>query len=223
MSNMGQIQNKQASKNDGLGVRPDEQIQRLKDQVEFRNRFFRMVIHDLRGPATSIQMGSEQALQSVKKMLRTNLKQNSKVMGAFPQELRVMRDHNGKRKRRPCARRKSVNNQAYMENLRLQQNCGPHFKKLNKVQGSSLQKAQLAKQPSLNLNKQSAILRSNKNRSHSINRDFGSSKSLSKSSDSISSADFRSQKFFGNNFPKDDKARVIDNGLISRRSCQLSR
>lgn len=69
---------------DRLGVRPDQQIQRLKDQVEFRNRFFRMVIHDLRGPATSIQMGSNLALQSVKKMLRTNLKQTSKAVGIVP-------------------------------------------------------------------------------------------------------------------------------------------
>ena len=39
------------------------------------NRFQRMVIHDLRGPATSIQLGSDLALKGVKQMLRSNFKQ----------------------------------------------------------------------------------------------------------------------------------------------------
>lgn len=34
-----------------------------------------MVIHDLRGPATSIQLGSDLALKGVKQMLRQNFKQ----------------------------------------------------------------------------------------------------------------------------------------------------
>ena len=52
--------------NDHFSVQPDEQLNRLKEQVEFRNRFFRMVIHDLRGPTSSIKMGSGMALDSVK-------------------------------------------------------------------------------------------------------------------------------------------------------------
>lgn len=58
-------------------IRPEEKIARLQDQLEFRNRFQRMVVHDLRGPATAIKLGSEFALKGVKQMLRSNFKQNA--------------------------------------------------------------------------------------------------------------------------------------------------
>ena len=38
-----------------------------------------MVVHDLRGPATSINLGAELALKSVKKMVRSNFKQNTNM------------------------------------------------------------------------------------------------------------------------------------------------
>ena len=66
---------------DHLIIKPEHQILHLKNQVDFRNRFFRMVIHDLRGPATSIKLGSDMALQSVKKILRSNFKQAAHGMG----------------------------------------------------------------------------------------------------------------------------------------------
>ena len=37
----------------------------LQEQLKHRDRFFRMVIHDLRGPATSIQLGSEIVLKNI--------------------------------------------------------------------------------------------------------------------------------------------------------------
>ena len=48
---------------------PSQQIDRLQDQIQIRNRFFRMVIHDLRGPTTSIKMGSELALKEIGKLI----------------------------------------------------------------------------------------------------------------------------------------------------------
>ena len=48
---------------------PKEQLRKLKEQLEFRNKFFRMVIHDLRGPATSINMGSNMVLKNIKEIL----------------------------------------------------------------------------------------------------------------------------------------------------------
>lgn len=33
-----------------------------------------MVVHDLRGPSTSIKLGSEQALEKIKRMVRLNFK-----------------------------------------------------------------------------------------------------------------------------------------------------
>ena len=39
-----------------------------------RDKFHRMVTHDLRGPATSIQMGSDLAIKNIKQVLRSYLK-----------------------------------------------------------------------------------------------------------------------------------------------------
>ena len=57
-----------------MSVNLDQQISMLKDQLEHRTRFQRMVVHDLRGPATSITLASEMALEQIKKMVRTNFK-----------------------------------------------------------------------------------------------------------------------------------------------------
>lgn len=43
------------------------------------NRFQRMVVHDLRGPSTSIKLGAELALKGVKQMLRSNFIQNTNI------------------------------------------------------------------------------------------------------------------------------------------------
>ena len=62
-----------------MSLGPEEQISKLKDKLEYRNRFFRMVIHDLRGPATSIQMGCDIALKEIKQSLRSRVKRISLV------------------------------------------------------------------------------------------------------------------------------------------------
>lgn len=50
-----------------MSVNPDQiKIAELQDKIEFRNRFQRMVVHDLRGPASSINMGADLALQRIK-------------------------------------------------------------------------------------------------------------------------------------------------------------
>ena len=55
-----------------LNVSAEQHIKRLQDQLKFRNRFFRMVIHDLRGPTTSIKLGSELALNEIKNIMQKN-------------------------------------------------------------------------------------------------------------------------------------------------------
>ena len=54
----------------------DVKIQKLQDQLEFKTEFMRMVIHDLRSPATSIQLSSELALKSLDQLMRQNLKES---------------------------------------------------------------------------------------------------------------------------------------------------
>lgn len=72
-----------AATSDVISMKPEEKISKLQDKLEFRNRFQRMVVHDLRGPATSINLGADMALQKIKQVLRQKFKQNTNIEASF--------------------------------------------------------------------------------------------------------------------------------------------
>ena len=65
-------------------------VQKLQDQLEFKDKFQRMVIHDMRGPSLAIQSGANAALQKIKHVLQSNYKQSIRYSMEF-----VRKEHPG--------------------------------------------------------------------------------------------------------------------------------